>query len=215
MTTDQQGAQAAQHETHDVTAQRVARVYAEALLDAAEKQNAAAEVLEELGSLVQDVAAKDPQFEEFLASYAIGREVKAEVLHRVFAGRAAPLFFNFLMVLNQHERLELLRPILRAARALYDERARRVRVRVRSAVPLGEDQRQHLLRELHEVFRLEPVLEEKVDPDLLGGLTVRVGDWLYDASVSTQLETLRDQLIERSDHEIQSGRNRFSDHPGD
>jgi F-type H+-transporting ATPase subunit delta len=215
MNTNQPEESADPQHTPDVTAQRVARVYAEALLDAAQKQDAAATVLEELHSLVQDVCAKNPKFEAFLTSYAIGREQKAEVLHKVFSGRATPLLVNFLLVLNQHQRLELLRPTLREYRDLHDLRARRIRVKVRSAIPLGDDQREHLVRELHEAFRLEPILEEQVAPELLGGLTVRMGDWLYDASVSTQLETLRNQLIARSSYEIQSGRNRFSDHAGD
>jgi F-type H+-transporting ATPase subunit delta len=90
-----------------------------------------------------------------------------------------------------------------------------MRVKVRSAVSLADDQRQHLLQDLRETFHLEPILDENVDPYLVGGMTVQVGDWLYDASLRTQLETLRDQLIARSSHEIQSGRNRFSDSPGD
>jgi F-type H+-transporting ATPase subunit delta len=53
-------------------------------------------------------------------------------------------------------------------------------------------------------------LQEQVDPDLLGGLIVRVGDWVYDASVRRELETLRSELIARSSHEIQSRRDQFS-----
>ena len=60
------------------------------------------------------------------------------------------------------------------------------------------------------MLRREPVLELTVDPTLLGGLVVRVGDNLFDGSVRTRIDTLRKQLIERSSHEIQSGRDRFS-----
>ena len=59
-------------------------------------------------------------------------------------------------------------------------------------------------------MRLEPILDLTLDPELLGGLIVRVGDWQYDGSVSGRLKTLRDHLIARSSHEIQSGRDRFS-----
>jgi F-type H+-transporting ATPase subunit delta len=197
----------------DVSAQRVARVYAEALLNTAEKRGEADAVLEQLDSLVGDVFRADPQFEAFLASGAIGRDKKAGVLRAVFEHRASELFFNFLMVVNHHDRLELLRPILATYRALRDRRARRMRVKVRSAQPLPEDQRNRLHQELHDTFHLEPVLDVEVDPDLLGGMVVRVGDWVYDASVRSQLETIRNQIIERSSHEIQSGRNRFSDRP--
>jgi F-type H+-transporting ATPase subunit delta len=194
----------------DVGAQRVARVYAEALLNAAEKQHQADAVLEEFESLVQDVFRASPQFESFLASGVIDRDQKAVVIRSVFEGRASELFVNFFLVLNAHERLSLLRSILAAVRALRDQRARRLRVVVRTAVPLPDDQRGRLEHELREAFRLDPVLETRVEPALLGGLVVRVGDWVYDASVRTRIDTLRNQLMARSSHEIQSRRDRFS-----
>jgi F-type H+-transporting ATPase subunit delta len=201
--------------TADVGAQRIAEIYAEALLNAADKKGQVEAVLDELDSLIRDLFGADPHFEAFLASSAIGRDPKAQVLRSVFEGRASEVFANFLMVLNHHERLDLLRPILTAARDLYDQRARRLRVQVRSAVPLPDDQRDRLLHELRHTFHLEPVLQTQVDPDLLGGLVVRVGDWVYDTSVRTQLDTIRNQLIARSTYEIQSGRNRFSSTDGD
>ncbi len=203
------GHQEVRHRT-DVGGQRVARVYAEALLDAAEQHGAADAVADQLQSLVEDVFRADPKFEAFLASGAIGREHKERVLRSVFAGRASDLFLNFLLVVNAHERLELLPAVRDAFNDLRDKRARRVRVKVRSAVPLPDDQRDRLRQNLHDTFQMEPVLEAEVDPDLLGGLVVQVGDWLYDGSVRTQLETLRNHIIENSTHAIQSGRDRFS-----
>jgi F-type H+-transporting ATPase subunit delta len=197
--------------TADVGAQRIARVYAEALLNAAEKQGRPDAVLEELESLVRDVFRADPGFETFLSSGAIGRDQKAQVIQKVFGGRADEVFTNFLLVLNRHDRLDLLRPILAAARELRDQRAGRLRVHVRTAVPLDDGQGERLRQELRAAFHLEPLLETRVDPELLGGLVVRVGDWLYDASVRTQIETIKNQLIARGSHEIQSRRNRFSD----
>jgi F-type H+-transporting ATPase subunit delta len=196
--------------TADVSAQRVAQVYAEALLNAAEKKGQTDAVLEELDSLVNDIFRADRYLEAFLAGAAIGRDKKAQVLRKLFEGRASEVFVNSLMVLNHHDRLGLLRPILAAAREIHDQRRRRMRVHVRSAVPLPNDQTDRLRKELWETFHLEPVLETQVDSDLLGGMVVRVGDWLYDASVSTQLDMIRHQLIARSSHEIQIGRDRFS-----
>ena len=199
----------------DVGAQRIAQVYAEALLNAAAKKGEVEPVLEELDSLIRDLFGAEPHLEAFLSSGAIGRDQKAKVIQSVFGGRASELFTDFLLVLNHHERLELLRPILTAARELYDQRSRRLRVQVRSAVPLPDDQRDRLMHELRHTFQLEPVLQTQVDPDLLGGMVVRVGDWVYDTSVRTQLETIRNQLIARSSYEIQSGRDRFSSANGD
>jgi F-type H+-transporting ATPase subunit delta len=193
----------------DVGTERVGRVYAEALLNAAEQQGQGDTVLAELQSLVGDIFATDPQFEQFLSSSAIGRDRKAPVIKNVFEGRASHVFTDFLMVLNQHDRLDLLRSILAAFRAIYDERHRRIRVKVESAVPLSENQSEELRRQLRQSFQWEPILEPALDPGLLGGLVVRVGDWVYDGSVRTRLETIRSQLIENSSYEIQSGRDRF------
>jgi F-type H+-transporting ATPase subunit delta len=194
----------------DVGAQRMARVYAEALLNAADKQGQANEIVEELDSLVRDLFKADPELEAFLSSIAIGRDRKNQVIEKVFENRASPVLVDFLKVLNQHQRLDLLRPILAAAKELQDQRANRLRVEVRSAVPLADDQANRLKQQLREALQKEPILQTEVDPELLGGVVVRVGDWLYDASVRARLESIRNQLVTRSNYEIQSGRDRFS-----
>lgn len=194
----------------DVGALRVARVYAEALLHAAEKRNQVQEVWEELDSLVADLFAAKPELEVFLSSGAIGRNAKESVLRKVFEGRASELFLNFLMVLNRHDRLDLLRAVRQSYRDLMNIRARRIVVQVRTAAPLEDDQRQRLIENIRESLHLEPVLEERVDPDLLGGLVLRVGDRMFDGSVRSRLLKLREKLRERSSHEIQSRRDRFS-----
>src|SRR4051812_46640377 len=107
----------------DVGAQRIARVYAAALLNAAQKHGQADEVWDELDSLVTDLFQADPQFETFLSSHAIGREHKAQVIQSTFGGRANELFLDFLLVLNQHERLDLLRSVRALYFYLHDRRA--------------------------------------------------------------------------------------------
>jgi F-type H+-transporting ATPase subunit delta len=194
----------------DVSAQRVARVYAEALLNAAQAANQVEDVLGEVESLVGEVFRADPNVEAFLTRSAAGRERKAALIRKVFANRASEVMLNFLLVLNDHDRLDLLRGIAAEARELHNQRTNRVRVHVTTATPLPDDQRERLLDELRRTFQFEPILQQSVNPDLLGGLVVRVGDWLFDSSVRSQLDTLRKQLIERSSHEIQSGRDRFS-----
>jgi F-type H+-transporting ATPase subunit delta len=201
---------ARQHTVLDVGGQRVAKVYAVALLNAAQAKGELADVLGELDDLVNKVFSVRPEFETFLTSGAVGRRQKEEVLGKTFQGRCSDTFLNFLLVLNHHERLDMLRGILQSAQELSDDRTGRMRVRVTSAVSLPDDQRNRLVAELRETFQREPLLDLRTDPDLLGGMVVRVGDWLYDASVRSQLLDIRHQIIERSSHEIQSGRDRFS-----
>jgi F-type H+-transporting ATPase subunit delta len=193
----------------DDQVRRVAHVYAEALLSAAEERGQAAQVLDDLEGLVREVLNPHPEFELFLSSAAIGRERKKDTILRAFGG-AGDVLVNFLLVLNEHDRLDTLRAVAITYRELYDHKSGRMPVRVQSAVPLTEAQQERLRQELRETFHREPIVDASVDPNLLGGMVVRVEDWVYDASVRTRLANLRKQLIERSSHEIQSGRDRFS-----
>jgi F-type H+-transporting ATPase subunit delta len=144
-----------------------------------------------------------------LKSPAVRRAEKEPLIRQAFGGKASDLVLNFLLVLNEKERLALLRPVANALRDLLDERAKRVRVRVRTAVDLDEDQKRKLQETLRKQLTLEPVLDVRVEPELLGGMIVRVGDTVFDSSVRTRIETLRNQLLARSSYEIQSGRDRF------
>jgi F-type H+-transporting ATPase subunit delta len=203
-------AELARHRTvFDDETRHVARIYAEALYRAADKQGKVDELLGDLEALVGEVFRRDEGLELFFASASIGRDRKKHVLQSAFETRADPLFVHFLYVLNDHDRLGLVRVVAEAFRALYDRHAGRIRVQVRSAVPLTEAERERLLRDVRAEAGREPILTEAVDPELLGGLVVRVGDWVFDASVRTQLEDIRNQLIERSSHAIQHGRDRF------
>ncbi|HVS35662.1 MAG TPA: ATP synthase F1 subunit delta [Gemmataceae bacterium] len=194
----------------DDATQHVAHVYGAALLNSAQKVGQAADIVEDLTALVNEVFPRDRYLEAFLTSRAVGRERKAQVLRTAFQGRASDLFLNFLLVLNDHDRLEALRAIAAAMREMYEDRQGLMRLRVRSAVPLADDQRERLTQELRTKFGRNPLLDASVDPDLLGGLTVQVGDVLYDASIRTRLEQIRNHLIESSSHAIQSQRDRFS-----
>jgi F-type H+-transporting ATPase subunit delta len=193
----------------DVSERRLAHVYAEALLNAAASQSADEEVLAELRALLEDLKGRASYVQAFFTSGVIGKDRREAALRAAFQGRCHPLVLNFLLVLNDHERLMLVRFIVEEMQVLDDLRRRHFRVQVQSVVPLADDQRERLLADLRQSFRLEPVLEQRIDPDLLGGMVLRVADWVFDGSIRTQLVNLRKKLREISSHEIQSGRDRF------
>lgn len=200
----------AMKQTADVRAERIAKVYAESLYVAAEKAGQLEPVLHEYESLVKDVFMADPRLAVLFSSAAIGRYARADALAKAFKDRANPTLYAFLQVLNGHERLELLLPIARALRDMFEERARRVRVFVTSAVALSEEESNRIADGIRNVMKLEPIMVPSVDPSLLGGVKIRVGDKQYDASVRTRIENLKNQLLASGSHEIQSRRDRFS-----
>jgi F-type H+-transporting ATPase subunit delta len=187
----------------------VAKVYAKSLLDAvpADKQVA---VLEEFGSLVQDVLPANPEFARLLSSAVVGKDDKLKLINNVLEGRANPLFVNFLRVLARHERLDLLAPIHRQAVLQHELRAGKQRVQVTVAREVSPETRRAIEESLAKVLPFTPIVELTVDPELLGGMKIRVEDTVYDGSLRTRLKQLRQQVQQRSTHEIQSGRDRFS-----
>jgi F-type H+-transporting ATPase subunit delta len=195
----------------DIDVLRIARVYAASLLKAAESKGLIDQLQESFDTLVGDPLrqsedASDPA--ALMASGAIPKARKAEVIEQVFRGKAEDLFVNFLLVLNQHNRLAILRPVAAMYRELRDEFHKRVRVLVRSAVPLSDEQRERVKQLAAEYFDLTPVLVEQVDAELLGGVQLQVRDQMIDLSIRSRLDTIKQQLIARSSHEIQRRRDR-------
>jgi F-type H+-transporting ATPase subunit delta len=208
--TDAASAATVEVEIRDDTVIAVARRYAEALIDAAQKEGQVDRALEELAEVGTDVFARFPRFAEVLASERVPTGERDRILNEVFGGRASDLVLRFLRVLNRHGRLGLLRPIVAEARTIWDRRNHRIPVSVRSAVPLGDDQVQALRDRLKGLVAGTPILSVSTDPSLIGGLVVQVGDQMYDASVKSRLALLRHRLIEGKTHEIQSRRDQFS-----
>jgi F-type H+-transporting ATPase subunit delta len=193
----------------DTTAE-VARRYAEALVNAADREGAAEATLNELAEIQRDVLRAHPRFAQVLASGRITPARKDQMLLDVFEKRASSLVVRFLRVLNRHERLDILELVIRESSAIWDRRNRRVPVQVRAARPLEENQQKELEDRLARLTGATPVLQVSTDPDLIGGLVVQVGDNRYDASVKSRLAKLRQRLIEGKTHEIQSRRDQFS-----
>jgi F-type H+-transporting ATPase subunit delta len=188
---------------------RLARTYAEALLAIAEQRGEADAVHEDLRSLGRDLCPNIPGFEAFLDSPAISKKRKDEFITKALEGRATPLLVDFLRLLNRKDRLGSLRLIAIAYRSLRDSRANRLRVLVETAAPLTEEQKTVLTETLAETTGKTPVLVVREKPELIGGVVVHIGDRVFDTSVRTKLRTIRNQLLVRGTHEIQSRRDRF------
>ena len=192
----------------DDIAPELTRNYAEALLGAAGDQAEA--VVVELEELNTDILTAHPQFATILASPTVALAEKDRLLTTTLEGRALEPVIRFLRVLNRHGRLGILPSVILQARATLDRRLNRKAVTVRSAIPLDQAQQASLRDRLAAMIHATPVIALEVDPALIGGLVIQVGDAVYDASVRNRLERLRDRLIERKTHEIQSRRDHFS-----
>ncbi len=207
--------QAAAQIESDRGVEHIADVYARALLGAAESAGFTQTVLDEFDALIVDVLGRFPKLDAIFASGLISPDQKIGVIDRVFGERFSATFIHFLKVVARHGRLDCLRAIHRRTGELLDELLGRVRVDVTTAAPFGDSLAESIKQNLHAALGAEPILEHSVDPQLIGGMVIRVGDTVYDGSVANQLKNLREKMIDRSVHEIQSRRDRFRYPAGD
>lgn len=197
----------------DVAAQGIADAYAKALLEATEKAGRSEAVIAELDSWVDDVLDGNPKLDRLFASPVVETEEKFALIDRALAN-AEPLFLNFLKVLASHERLDIIRTVRIEAHRILDKLRGRIEANVVSAVPMDPKQSAALKARLQTLLGGNVVLVEAVDPSLIGGLIVRVGDRVLDGSLANSLARLKEQLINRSVHEIQRRRDSFSSPTG-
>ncbi|MCL2349311.1 MAG: ATP synthase F1 subunit delta, partial [Planctomycetaceae bacterium] len=191
----------------DVTVEKIAAVYAEAFLNAVEaKKEPVDDAVDEFDSLVRDVLDRNKKFDAILKSVVIQPDVKLGVVDRVFSGKASATFLSFLKVLAKHARLDLLRVIRLEIHKLNDKRKGRIPVIVTTATEMPAEAFAGLAGRLRAKLGGEPVIQNQIDPNVLGGIVIRVGDTIYDASIATQLLNVRQNMIDRSAHEIQSRR---------
>jgi F-type H+-transporting ATPase subunit delta len=195
----------------DPSVQMVARVYAKSFIEAGRGVGVEG-LLEEFKSFQTDVLDRNPEYRRLLLTGALNKDDKLALIDRTLTGRGSDTFVNFLKVVAQHDRLDLLPQILHETELAWEKMSGKRRVQVKSAIELNESARQQIAGRLQESMGFTPILETSVDPDLLGGLVIRVGDTVYDSSLRSRLKQLRERFRTRKVHEIQSGRDRFSHH---
>ncbi len=193
----------------DTGVARLARVYAQAIVDAADSKGCRGEVLAELGSMVHEVLAKVPSAAAVFASPRISPDEKSAMIDKICGEKLLPTTLHSLHILARHGRLGLLREVVDAAAVLCDERDGLRRATFTTVVPLDSAEQERLAAEVGRLigFRLAPTFT--VNPDVIGGLVVRIDDTVYDHSVATSLERLGDRLKQRSINEVQHRRDRI------
>ncbi len=181
----------------------LARVYAEAMLAAAAgREQAFVDDLEALTSLLDS----EPGFEAVLANPLIDSAGKRALIDKALRGQLSETLVDGLQVMRRKGRLHLVRELAEVVRAIWLERQGKVEVRVASAVALTPALREELSRAVGARLGKRPVLVERVDPRLLGGLVVRAGDAKIDSSVASAVARIEADLLSRASIELHSGK---------
>ena len=173
----------------------LARRYARALLDIGIAKGVYEQLgkdMDELGALYGGSRDLTEALTNPVFPLARRRAVLEAILERT---KVSPITRNFALLLLDRDRIPYLPAIARELRLMVDERAGRVRGVVTSARPLAPDHLAGIQAALEKASGRKVLLEKREDPALLGGVVAKVGDVVYDGSVRTQLETMKERFL--------------------
>lgn len=175
----------------------IARRYSAALFALATEGKAIEKTVEELDAFVAALD-QDPNLATFFESPVIDRTRKQQMLASALAG-ASELVTNFIILLVRKRRENLLKFVARQMHELLDDYTGSEHAVIDTPTKLSPDELAALARRLSHVYKRTIVPEVKVQPALLGGIAVQVGDRYVDASVAGKLEELRRHLLASAD----------------
>jgi ATP synthase F1 delta subunit len=172
--------------------EEIARVYARALFEVALERGVLDVIREQLAQFADALSANRQMAQFFFSPYFSSAE-KKDGLHRVVDG-ADPAFMNFLEALVERHRMPVIFRIRARFEALWDEENRLLPVQVTSAVELDEATVSSIGERVGEQTGRKVELSSRVDPEILGGIVLRVGNFVLDASIRNRLNQLRKQV---------------------
>ena len=174
--------------------EEIAHVYARSLFEVAKERDELDEVREQLGALADAMHENRDLAVFFFSPYFSVNEKKDGLAHAVSG--ATPAFENFLQALIERHRMPAIFRIRTEYEVLWEQERRLLPVHVTSAVKLDDSIVDSLGERIGRQVDREVELTSDVDPEILGGIVLRVGNVVLDASIKNRLEQLRKQVAQ-------------------
>ena len=172
-----------------VISAEIVEPYAQALMSVAQTNNLTEKFGEDIRFLVSLVEGKE--LGDFLGSPIVKEEDKKAVLRRIVGGGNNPYLLNFLLLLVDKGRIVFLAGICQKYLELLRQLNKTVLAQVTSATELNQTQRHSVVEKVKEMTNAQAVeLKTKIDPDLIGGVIIKVGSQVLDASIRGQLRRM-------------------------
>jgi F-type H+-transporting ATPase subunit delta len=175
---------------------RIAKRYAKALFEIAEETKKLEKITNDV-VFIDSLIRSSRELQLFLKSPIIKEDKKREVLKEIFSdSRVDPVTLKFTMLLVEKKREDILHDIVKVYQQIYDEKMGIVSAEVVTAVEVGERLKNKIEQKILELTGAKKVKASyRVDPSIIGGIVIRVGDTVYDASIRRRIQLLREQLI--------------------
>ena len=169
---------------------RIAKPYAQALYSAATEQDILDRIVTDANQILQ-LTQESEDFDGFLTNPILSPQFKSEMFQQLLSETVQPLTLNFLLLLALKQREKFLVAILQRFLEIVDLQAGRVVAQVTSAVALTDAQKANLTQQLSDYSGAEVQLELSEDAAIQGGVIVRLGDTVFDGSITSQLQRMR------------------------
>ena len=172
---------------------RVAKPYARALYEAASEQGALDAIILDVDKL-RELIEQSEELTQLIHSPVLSPQFKSETFQQLFADAMHPLTINFFKLLALKQRERHLIAIMDVFLAIVDEAAGRLVAKVTTAVPITQAQEERLTAQLSAYSGMQVRLDTTTDAQIQGGFIVQLDDTVFDASVASQLQRLKQQL---------------------
>ncbi len=193
----------------DTTHQQMGEVYARALLGLGQSKGTVDSLVDELQAFLEALRLV-PKLQAALAAPRIPFAAKESMLRKSLAGKVSGDFLNFTLLLAKRGRFDCFPSIVTSAESLQDEMAERVRGQVTTAAPMSDQAKNALAQRLSKRLGKQVVLATQFDESIIGGVVVRIGDTVFDASIANQLVQLKSKAAKRVADAIRSSLDRFA-----
>jgi len=176
---------------------KIAIRYARAVFQTAVEAGAVEKVKEDFG-ILDNFLSSEPLFKHVLTSPLVSSQQKCTVFTNSFSSVFSPVSIEFLKLISRNRREEHLEAVIRNFISLYKKYKGLLTVELQSVTPVSEALKKRIQEVVQERFHKEVQFREFVNPDLIGGFILQVEDLQYDASISSQLKNIKDQLTHKT-----------------
>ena len=174
---------------------RVAKPYARALYEAASEQDALVSITADVESL-RELIEQSEELTQLIHNPVLSPQFKSETFQQLFADVMQPLTINFFKLLASKQRERYFLAIMDVFSEIVDEAAGRLVAKVTTVVPITPEQEERLTQQLSVYSGKQVRLETTIDAHIQGGFIVQLDDTVFDASVASQLQRLKQQLAQ-------------------
>ena len=173
----------------------VAKVYSDALFDLALENKQLEQVAEEV-QVLKDAIAQNTELLQYLNHPKVSNEEKIQTIENIFTGRFSDTTVGFIVIIVTKGRYNELRGILDYFLNEVREYRKIGKATVTSATELTEDQKQKVVDKLlASTDYVEFIMDYKIDPSIIGGLIIRIGDRVVDSSIKSKIDLMKKELM--------------------